>query len=181
MSAASPNLLIGMSHTRVIRRAIEELPELSIRVIDLNASPEVYQREGRTFDLKKIDAPDPEHVFLSIEGNAHAIVGLIESPEPFAVVDSDGNLPADMVDRTLIVRSMMKDLLTGMLEAFLPQLAAFQDRFRNAQVHFLCSPPPVYSNDHLLEFPSVFADRIHQGISPPSLRRSIYDLSLIHI
>ncbi|MGB0660736.1 MAG: hypothetical protein ACPGNV_11200 [Mangrovicoccus sp.] len=158
-------LVLGMSHVECIQRAMGE-PQENLRIINL-----------RNVALEDIRVTNPKSVAILAGGNQHAVLGLIEHPKRFCTSDSQGNLvPSDTTARQLIPRQVLRNVVKDQSRRFFGITRAIHDKYPHAEFFHVLSPPPVEDTKHLQENPGVFRSRLHLGISPPELRKAIYDL-----
>ena len=175
--ASTPVLVLGMSHVQAIDRALTAAERQVISVIDLNAAPDLFNKTANRINLGLLPVAGVTHVFLSIRGNDHNILGLIESPLPVRIGDGPmGSIPADP-GRHFIPEDMMRSLMRARLED--QSFGLMQDLARHFSAATICqlaSPPPCGDAAHIAKFPGIFRSLLHQGVSPMPLRRKIYDL-----
>lgn len=169
-------MVIGMSHVEAIQRALTETSSKAIQIVALNTSAKIYDKEKNTLNLSKLTNQNPAHIFVSLGGNFHTIFGLIENPQPFAIASKDGSYSYSTTGRTLIPRAMIKDHFRVRVMRLLQHLEAIKNHFPGSVIHHLCSPPPIFDEDHILKYPGVFRPRIHQGITPAPLRLTLYNV-----
>ena len=169
-------LLIGMSHVEAVQRAINERTDAPVKVVALNTSPKIWDMKNNTLALSHLKMPSPKHVFASLGGNFHTIFGLIENPQPIAIASDNGAYSYSTEGRTLIPREMIKDHFRIRVMNLLQHLATIKAHFPDATIHHICSPPPIYDEEHILKYPGVFRPRLHQGITPAALRLTFYNL-----
>lgn len=167
-------LILGMSHIEAIRRGMPEAEKCTADFVSLNESAAVFDKDRNTLNLESIDSEKYEHVFLSIGGNFHNIIGLIENPVPFTV-HGDAQVGSEK-HRTLIPRGMMLDLFRQRLQGLTMHFAPLREHFSQAKMHHVCSPPPIENDEHVIQNPGVFRSRLSQGIAPKSLRLNLYDI-----
>lgn len=172
-----PILVIGMSHVEAIESALEERESRSIRIINLNKEPDLYNQRTRRIDFSLLPAAPFTHVFVSYAGNYHNIFGLIEHPQKIAVGDAAAGRIPDEDGRWFLPEAMVRAHFAEVLEkAAFELIRDVQAHFAGRRVFCLGSPPPCGDAQHIRTFPGVFRPRVHQGVSPMALRRKLYEL-----
>lgn len=176
MSFMNPNmcLVLGMSHIEAIRRGIPVDEKHKADVIGLNDSPGIFDQKKDVLNLDSLDPSLYEAIFLSIGGNFHNILGLIENPIPFTMHGK--TVVSDHRARTLIPREMMLDHFRLRLKNLIELLIPIREHFPESNIYHISSPPPCDSDEHVMKNPGVFRNRVNQGISPKSLRLNLYDI-----
>ena len=173
-------LLVGMSHVEAVQRATLERGS-DLDVVNINQLPRVYRPPSATLNFVGPLARRPAKLFLSIGGNYHNILGLIENPIPFRIGDAEhGSVPQDET-RMLVPEATM-------CEHFERQQAHKTEVTENIVRHFegvptfhLAPPPPVADLEGVRRRPGVFRKHLHLGFAPPELRRKLYDIEVSNL
>ncbi|NWK95770.1 hypothetical protein DM806_08790 [Sphingobium lactosutens] len=170
-------LVIGMSHVNAICGSLDGDEDQDIQVTNLNKSPHIFDRRRNEIDCSGFGDVQPNYIFLSLHGNFHNVISLIENPVPFSVGDTEqGHVPGDdAIDRVFIPEDMMRAFVEAELQAttfiHFPKLVA---HFAAAKIFHLCAPPPSGDQAHIRNFPGVFKDQLHLRVSPLPLRLKLY-------
>ncbi len=169
-----------MSHVHALDRAMTDAERSVIEIIDFNTRPKLFNQQENKIDFNLLGGLRPKAVFLSIRGNYHNVLGLIESPIPMSIGDRDrGAVPGavDSKTRHFVPQSLMRAYMASILEdqsfSHFGKLAA---HFSEAQIFHLSPPPPCGDAAHVSAHPGIFRPRLHLGVSPPSLRRKFFDI-----
>ncbi|WP_281825944.1 hypothetical protein [Jannaschia rubra] len=111
-------------------------------------------------------------IFLSLAGDDHNVLGLIEHPAPFTL----GDLPDDGLDRVRIpdcvMRSQLEHRTRPVVERTRPVHRVVADR----RIVHICPPPPDPDAAHMEADPKLFGDIVHRGVAPDPLRLRLYRL-----
>ena len=140
--------IFGMSHLAALATALRQDEKSRLRIINLRARPKLYNMKTKILSLTAWDEPDPEVVVLSLGGNLHNLICLMESPVPFALGDAKaGSVPQyrpgiDAV-RHFVPRDMLVKLLEQRLAPIWQQFRDFHFRFANSRFVYLASPSPT--------------------------------------
>lgn len=182
VASQKPILLIGMSHITAVRNAMREDERRIVESINLNERSDIFDERRNHLNLDYFRNYGPQVVLLSIRGNFHNVFGLIENPIPLAIGDSVfGAVPPVRSDedrmRHFVPEGVARAFFSAKLnERAFVHLKPLVERFSEAKFFHLCSPPPSGDADHISAFPGVFRSKIGLGVSPPALRRKLYDI-----
>lgn len=173
---SKPALVIGQSHTEALSEALADKNIADIRVINYNRPESEIYRKG-VFDPRMVADIEPSVVISMISGNFHNVLGLIEYPTPFNIMDSRDQV--DDVDkrRVNIPYAVMFDYLNTVMRAGFLQVLLTIRALYDLPMYHVCSPPPHPDSDFIKENPGgYFSDKVHLGVSPPALRLTLYKL-----
>lgn len=173
-------IIYGHSHMAALRLAADSAPPGYFGFV--NPLQPANTPPGRGLIAPADVSPGMAEVLcLSIRGNIHNALGLIDHDIPFALGDANsGRIPADPL-RRFVPRGAMKALMRERTDEFFGEAAAFIALLQARRVVVLNPPPPVADTDHILKHPGIFKDKIRNGIAPLPLRRALYDiLSEVH-
>jgi hypothetical protein len=123
---------------------------------------------------------DPEDVVVSLlGGNQHAVVGLIQHPIPFDILEPETTLDQLPPEIHCVPTRVMEDYFDkGLRGRDGTKLQALSARVHSRLYH-VSPPPPKEDTAHILRRPeSAFAQRkIHErGVSPAGLRLRLWEL-----
>jgi hypothetical protein len=187
-------LCIGGSHLRCIVDAAEDAAdELQARGIRIHAlkltepkykptleggkgkHPHVQPRLKR--DIEQLQ-PECDGVYLSVGGNAHNALGLVESERPFDfVLDSEPDLPL-LPDREVVPSASVRAALLA-TKRFSQQMLARKlilELVGDGAVH-MDIPPPINDEKHIRANCGAFVEEVLKyGIAPPLLRYKLWRL-----
>jgi hypothetical protein len=109
-------------------------------------------------------------------GNSHNILGLVKNPLSFDFIYPEKlNLPLDL-NATFLPFSLVQDVMRQ--QGGFPETVGslkFLRKIYNGEIIQIESPPPIYSNEYLLEFSGPFKEAFEQyGISPPFFRYKLW-------
>lgn len=173
-------LLIGMSHVVAVQKSLAKQPFDWIDIIDLNARENLFNNNTNKIYWSKIDKSYYSNVFLSLRGQYHNVMGLVENPVPFSTGECEkGLVPAvsSAESRILIPSQVLQDHIDNEISdlqlALIDQAVEYFGQHGTAIVN---SPPPILSEKHILEHPGIFRAKLRNGITPSSLRARIYEL-----
>lgn len=176
--------VIGASHTMALRHALPP-DDPTIRVIGLsNTHKNVEQLSGRPWcDGRNIISPRwkdvlarDSHFVSMMRGNYHNVIGLIEHPRRFDIVDEAGRMrPLDGPPRQVVPRDAMRAMFALHAEVAMFSTRQFAALFDGTTI-FISSPPPIRSAEHIRSHPSAFKRIIHRGVVPARIRKKLYDL-----
>ncbi|MEI9905002.1 MAG: hypothetical protein WDN06_14345 [Asticcacaulis sp.] len=169
-------LIVGQSHTDAVKKVLLTEPADDIVVINFNLVSDPIYEKGR-FDPRMVADFAPTHLISMAGGNYHNVFGLIENPVRFNFMEADDRSEDVDAERLNIPYALMYDFFnTGMREGFLQTLLEIRNCFNVPTCH-VCSPPPYPDSQHIIDNPgNYFSNKIHLGVSPPALRRKLYDV-----
>jgi hypothetical protein len=188
-------LCVGGSHLRCIVDAAEAgagfLDHQRVRIHAIRLSEPKYKPnlEGKggggalrvqarlRAEIERL-RPECDEVILSIGGNAHNALGLVESEQPFDfVLNSDPALPL-LPQREVVPEETVRAALMA-TKRFEQQMLARRlilELLGPGAVH-LDIPPPVQDERHIVANGGVFAAEIQRfGVAPPDLRYKLWRL-----
>lgn len=179
MRARRPStpVLAGMSHVEAVARAASESDD-ELKVVNLNQRPDIYKPPRADLSFRSPLDVDPRHLFLSIGGNYHNILGLIENPVPFSVGDGRAGATSHDEKRHFVPEALMRAHFERHQAHRADVIASFARRFKGVPTHHLAPPPPVADLDGVRERPGAFRPHIHRGFAPPELRLKLYEIEL---
>jgi len=120
-----------------------------------------------------LDGFEPDAVCVSVGGNYHNILGIIENPVPFSVGLGDGGVvPKGSDDRQFIPSSVMEDMFRNYFDDHL--VGELYGAFPSAKRLYLNPPPPIPDFEHIRKNPGIFRDSLHLGSAPNDLRLALY-------
>lgn len=158
-------LVLGMSHTSCIGRALQDRPELeNVAVVNIGKIAAGEAQANWPFE--------PDVVFLSIAGNKHNIITLFEQPEPFTI----GGKIYDEKPRTSIPLEVMKDTIAEKNRGVQKTTQKMHDEFPGAAFVYICAPPPISDTTTIRHLPDFFQKMSKHGFAPNGLRHSVYKL-----
>lgn len=173
-------LVVGMSHVQAILRSVGKTKDNNIKVINLTANPHIFDRKNNKINCDAFGDVDPDFIFLSLHGNFHNVIGLIENPIPFSVGDPiSGQIPAgdESKNRIFIAEDMMRAFFDAELSSHtLVHIRKLIEHFTSSRFFILCMPPPSGDANHIQQFPGVFKDKLDLGVSPMSLRLKLFNI-----
>ncbi len=169
-------LVIGMSHIECLRQAMTDEEKRRYHFVNLNRSRIYRLGRPKAVLFRYLALSRPKLVVLSIDGNAHNIVGLIENPVTFAVGSADNGLVPDGGKRRFIPRDMMRLHLETAHERTTFTLNQLASHFRGTAKYHILAPPPTANRQRITKQPGVFQSKIHLGLAPDRLRMDIYRL-----
>jgi hypothetical protein len=158
-------LIIGMSHTACISRALANRPDIdNVAVVNLRDN----EMEDEDFEWPL----QPDVVCLSIAGNHHNTVALFERPLPFTI----GGVVFDDRRRVSIPTQVMKDSMDQRLEPTKEMTEKLHAAFPDAEFRHLCSPPPLSDTSRIQLRSAMFDATSKFGYAPNGLRMMAYNM-----
>ena len=132
--------------------------------------------DQQSIETLKIHLANADAICLSLLGDAHTQLGLVNNPQPFDFIldnhdDTVGNSRAQFIPKSLIAKTMKisTKLFINYAETLIG-LASHAKPFIQIE-----SPPPIASEEHIYAHPVGFEKKITTlGISPRQLRRKLY-------
>ncbi|MCA0873477.1 hypothetical protein LCL97_21815 [Seohaeicola saemankumensis] len=174
-------LMVGMSHIQCLKAALREDEAAQVEIVNLKQNKDLWSRQTAKIKTGRFKTRDPDVVCICIGGNEHNQLGLLDHPEPIAVGSAElGLAPGadDAAPRQLIPRAVMRDAMKAMMHKHDQMTAQLHADFPNARFIHLSSPPPIADGDHVLGNLGIFKDKLHSGIGPVTLRKTLYDLQV---
>lgn len=170
----APILVIGNSHAAAIKIAVKEQKNDSIEVVNLNESNADPKMKTKNITSDLLEKYSPEFVFSSFGGAEHNVLGLIEAPVKFDFVSP--NNPSVETDRWTVPYGAVRATLEQSIKRARQNLAVLREVFSSRPVQHICSPPPFSSINEGAFLPKDYRARLQYGISPPALRKKLYDV-----
>ena len=171
--------IIGMSHTNAIKKAVSELDtSIPFKVINLNLPEykEKYMISGKA-SQSLAEFCEDSYVFSMVAGNHHNVLGLIEHPKKL-----DFYMPGDnelkKSDRMILPYNMIYEHISDSLTGALNNITRIKE-MACCRITHISSPPPIYDETHLINNPGIFKEKLHLGITPPDIRKKLYDIHTI--
>lgn len=175
--SSKPYMLLGMSHLVAICEAMNNDQKEKFDIYDLNFSPKLYDKKKNLLNLAPLKNKAPKYLFLSIRGNFHNVFGLMENPVRLAVGDAARGMVPEQGDRTFVPEDLFRESMKAQLDQLsFGLLKLLADHFKRSKIIHIASPPPCGDEEHIRAYPGVFRPKMQYGISPPPLRRKIYDV-----
>lgn len=162
-----------MSHTDCIRRAIPEDLAATVEAINLLVHRDKLHPGTLLPRKDALKLRQPSLIAVSLGGNGHNILGLIEHPEPFAVV-APGWQEGALDGRQIIPATTLRAVLAERLIRFAHIPATLREMFPDARLVIVNPPPPQGDRAKILATPTVFANDIHRGLAPDALRLAVH-------
>lgn len=182
--------VFGMSHVGALMAAQRQDEKPHLRIINLRTRPGLFDMKTKSLSLAAWDGPDPEVVALSLGGNLHNLISLMESPVPFALGDAvagsvpppdlQGPDPQTDAARRFVPHDMLWALLDRRLAPTRQQFRDFHARFARSRLVYLASPPPTRAGPVLSEeemtgtTPRAMTRYLAFNANPPALRVAVY-------
>lgn len=163
-------LLVGQSHINAIRKAVSADEANWFNVVNINQDP-IHWTGLDELEIKRRQFADVDVLCLSIGGNFHNVLGMLNHPQPFWMVTGPENgqfVPVDMLRRKAEIAQSEAALIALSICNLMP----------SAKRIVISPPPPMANTDHIAKYPGVFADKIHLGFSPAAHRREIYRIQI---
>jgi hypothetical protein len=168
-------LILGMSHTACIRRAVADDMAGRVEVINLFGDQE-KMHQGTLLPRKdRLSVRKPEIIAFLLGGNGHNILGLIEHPTAFAVIGANGQ-DAEFDGRQIVPATTLRAVLAERLARFAHIPASLHEMFPDARLVIVNPPPPLGDHAAILANPRIFADDIHRGLAPDALRIAVHQV-----
>lgn len=175
----SPSVIIaGHSNIRCLMAAEAEAPEPGVEFADLLRLKGAKEAPGARYGemVRKASATsDPDVICLSIFGNYHNVLGVVEHPQPFSAGGTSGALPPE-AGRWFVPSAVIADTFRHQFRRARNITASLYEAFPQARRLFLNPPPPIGDWDHILGNPKLFADKVHLGPAPDALKLRLYEL-----
>lgn len=179
--------VFGMSHVGALMAAQRQDEKPRLRIINLRTRPGLFDMKTKALSLAAWEGPDPELVVLSLGGNLHNLISLMESPVPFALGDATaGSVPPFDPQTEAARRFVPSDMLWALLERRLAptrqQFRDFHTRFPRSRFVYLASPPPTRAGPILSEeeqtgtSPRAMTRYLAFNANPPALRVAVYKM-----
>lgn len=175
-------LVIADSHIFAIRQAVKDCQIDGIDCLYLRDKQYRPLHKGNTINRKiksiiNAGETNARTIFLSIRGNHHSILGLVNHPVPFDFILKDNpNLPLN--DNAYIIPYVqVYEVMYNMIkDKVLFPIKLFSKIIKN-DIYYLESPPPNPSDEHIKKYPEIFKDKIEKyGVSPKTLRFKLWRL-----
>jgi len=170
-------LMIGHSHSMCIQAAAKAQSNLTnVCVINLGKITELGMKVTDIAEAAKAEVQDltPGAVCLSIKGNEHNVLGILENPVPFSIGEkAHGTAPRISQGRHFIPFSLMEDHFST-YGSNLRLIKLLYELFPVATRIYLNPPPPIADFEHIVRNPGIFCDKISLGSSPKELKMQLY-------
>ena len=171
-------VVLGHSHMMAIAHAALERPEFrTIQLLDPAFDPVLAEGQINQAVIDAFLAEPFDAVALTLGGNEHVVLGLVEHPQPFDFTFVDGE---DLGDAASARERVPVELVRRAIGRMLIYSRQFLEKFRaltDAPMYLLEPPPPIRSDKHLLEYGGVFVKEMEaRGIAPPRLRHKLWTL-----
>lgn len=163
-------LLVGQSHINAIRKAVSADEANWFKVVNINQDP-IHKTGPDELEMKRRRFADIGVLCLSIGGNFHNVLGMLNHPQPFWLVTGPENgqfVPLDMLRRKAEIAQNEAALIALSVCNLMP----------SAKRIVISPPPPMANTDHIAKYPGFFADKIHLGFSPEAHLREIYRVQI---
>ncbi|SDZ13421.1 hypothetical protein [Nitrosomonas sp. Nm33] len=182
--------LVGIDHSHlgVLRRAVEQHQD----ALKLEAAFEFVHLSGPGMQplpllvgkeeinpaiVKAADNALKERcdlLFLSIRGNEHNVLGLVQHPRPFDfVLPTEPDISLDACS-DLVPYEAVKATLARIKKPAVELITHLRGRVK-CPVLVLETPPPNPSEEHISRYPGGFQEKMRsQGISPAALRYKLW-------
>lgn len=169
---------IGHSHLGALIQAQSHFQPKEASLTFLSLLDGDVLLENKMEDINKIlplsqsISENSDVVALSISGNEHHMIGLVQNPRPFDFVPPDGRYRTiqpghEILPYSLVYRSL-KSIMRGDL------FKAFEGKFA-IPVIVIEPPPPILDENHLLRNPGVFSESISKfGITKAGIRYKLW-------
>ncbi|NHN37603.1 hypothetical protein G8764_09890 [Pseudomaricurvus alcaniphilus] len=175
----SKALVVGHSHVNCIQKAVNLSSSKDFEVLNirqLQKAKVLNKSSDGLVDRTLLRNPSPDVICISLSGNEHNILGLVEDPNPFSVGDFDlGSVPHDS-SRWLIPRNIMLEVFTDKLTIFFNQAKSLCNSFPDAKKMYLNPPPPISDWMHITRHPKFFKEVIGRGPAPDDLKLELYKI-----
>jgi hypothetical protein len=130
--------------------------------------------------LSELDTDNYNSIVLTIVGNHHNILGLVNDPEPFDFfLPQEIDVPLKNDARLLPVNLITKVFERQLKNAF-DLTQTLRNIFKNNMMYHVESPPPIPSEQYIIAHPGttgVFKEKIEQlGVSPVYFRYKLWRL-----
>jgi len=170
-------VLVGHSHVSCIAAAERACNSQEIHVVELGKLNYRGKTLAQIMDLIVADCPTtrPIAIGVCLGGNEHNLLGIVENPQPFAVGDAtNGTAPRNGENRHFIPHNLLKDHLKDRTDFVL--MRAIFAAFGRAKPFCLNPPPPINDWKHIQANPGKFAEKLHLGPTPDSLKMRLFDI-----
>lgn len=171
-------LLIGHSHVACFMKSAKKFP--NARVLNLQSLKNLQNMQGYMLDAirREIGNFEPEVVCLSLKGNDHNVLTLLEHPVPFTIA-SNVESPDRYSERWPIPYNVIKQVLAARIQEKIEELATeLFSAFPNAKRFYLPPPPPIADWNHIKDNPGIFGEKLHLGFAPLGLKLAIYEIQI---
>ncbi len=177
-------LIIGMSHSwSLINAATQNRNRFNGEHIQFKNEDFIEYDYEKYLDFQvdhKLAFTELDAALLSIFGNEHNSFGLFEKQVPFSLFNKtcDFNASDNPTRRHFVPREMLKQQMKLILEkrnTFLI-LNALKKQFLTKPCYFICTPPPIADENHILKFENYYPGRPTNQIAPRQLRLECYRL-----
>ncbi len=188
MAALRKIVVVGDSHTYAIQVALQAgwTPPAGT---EITARWFARPKNGKiigdvAFDdvLAECAALGPDDLVVSSAGgNKHAMIGLVQHPVPFDLMDADGASAALAQGVTLIPRAVFRSYFDYEMHCNDCDRVAALDRAGPQRTLHLAPPPPKDDIAHILNRPEAhFAASgiLERGVTPSALRLRIWELQV---
>jgi hypothetical protein len=147
--------IVGDSHTRALRDALAARTQAGAASVRIVALQRVNAKGARKFDglvtpdeaLARLGEAAPgDIVFSTANGNQHAIIGLLQHPQPFDFrvdAEDDASVPA-----TQIPTAVMREVFDKRVRKEVQTWTAIRAMTRAPLLHVL-PPPPIGDETHI--------------------------------
>ncbi|PXX88879.1 hypothetical protein DIT71_16965 [Marinobacter vulgaris] len=171
-------LLIGHSHISCFEKVAKNIR--NVTVINLRKIRESLNTEEEAIKaLREIaGGTKPKAVCLSLRGNDHNILTLLEHPKPFAIANQV-DLLNNCSERWPIPYSAMKDSLEKTIREKIEHLSiTIFKAFPKSRRFYIPPPPPISDWGHIKNNPGIFKDKIDLGFPPLALKMAVYKMQI---
>ena len=168
-----PILVIGNSHTTAIAGARSSAERQLIDVVNLASFFDPVNRRNKVLHRELVDLFHPQRIYCTFGGSEHSVFGLLESPIRFDFMtasQSQTEPGRDIVTYGLIRATLERAMNNAQIQA--RELRAMF----SCPITHLCTPPPFREISGDVVLPRVFHDNLHVGISPPAIRKKLYEV-----
>lgn len=116
-------------------------------------------------------------VVLSIAGNQHNVLSMVEHAQKLSVFDDDADVTED-TGRRLIPNAVMDATLAHMLANSFKSMRNLVKQFPKSKVVLLAPPPPKSDWKMIRQNPSSFQDVIGNGPAPLLTKTTLYNMQI---
>jgi hypothetical protein len=180
--------ILGDSHATAIAEAVKLRKESGADAdspVDFFASRfEKTKGNGKTIPglsmeeaLAKLGAADKNDILVSaLGGNQYNTLGLLESPEPFDLVDPVTRADPETTRARIVPLAQMSASFNDFVGGVRPPLIALKAKFKG-QVFHLNPPPPKADNDYIRKNAEGYFrtdGKVVLNVSPAGMRRRLW-------
>jgi len=165
-------LIVGGSHTTALAGAVDEEESQRFTILNLRYKRFVSFSTDDMITPRLAKVYQPSRVFSMIGGNSHHVLGLVEHAKAFDLYAPEG--PPEP-ERNVILYGLLEAALTARMEPYLKQMTSLKGLFDVPMCHIL-PPPPQLEEDHIIENPGAFGNKVARGINPPAIRMKLYNM-----